>query len=91
MDIWRNTERHDGIVRRFWRDFGEILPNNLAPSRCTPLHKNRYGDLKRDLDTAGVRNNGVEEDPETHAKYISFYDPDGIAWELYSISTRSEV
>jgi len=48
-------------------------------------------DLKRDLDTAGVRNNGVEEDPETHDKYISFYDPDGIAWELYSISTRSEV
>ena len=48
-------------------------------------------DLKRDLDAAGVRNNGVEEDPETHAKYISFYDPDGIAWELYSISTRSEV
>src|SRR6266699_352932 len=48
-------------------------------------------DLKRDLDAAGVRNNGVEEDPETHSKYISFYDPDGIAWELYSISTRSEV
>ena len=48
-------------------------------------------DLKRDLDTAGVRNNGVEEDRETHAKYISFYDPDGIAWELYSISTRSKV
>src|SRR5438874_13698171 len=48
-------------------------------------------DLKRDLDAAGVRNNGVEEDPETHSKYISFYDPDSIAWELYSISTRSEV
>ena len=48
-------------------------------------------DLKRDLDAAEVRNNGVEEDPETHDKYISFYDPDGIAWELYSISTRSEV
>ncbi len=47
--------------------------------------------LKRDLDAAGVRNHGVEEDPETHSKYISFYDPDGIAWELYSISTRSEV
>ena len=47
-------------------------------------------DLKRDLDAAGVRNNGVEEDPETQSKYISFYDPDGIAWELYSISTRSE-
>jgi len=48
-------------------------------------------DLKRDLDTAGVRNNGVEVDPETHDKYISFYDPDGIAWELYSVSTRSDV
>ena len=48
-------------------------------------------DLKRDLDAAGVRNNGVEEDPETHSKYISFSDPDGIAWELYSVSTHSEV
>jgi catechol 2,3-dioxygenase-like lactoylglutathione lyase family enzyme len=45
-------------------------------------------DLQRDLDAAGVRNNGVEEDPETHDKYISFYDPDGIAWELYSVSTH---
>ena len=48
-------------------------------------------DLKRDLDAAGVRNNGVEVDPKSHVKYISFYDPDGIAWELYSNSTRSEV
>ena len=45
-------------------------------------------DLKRELDAAGVRNNGVEEDLETHDKYISFYDPDGIAWELYSVATR---
>ena len=45
-------------------------------------------DMKRELDAAGVRNNGVEEDPETHSKYISFYDPDGIAWELYAVSTR---
>jgi glyoxylase I family protein len=45
-------------------------------------------DLQRDLDAAGVRNNGVEEDLETHDKYISFYDPDGIAWELYSVSTH---
>ena len=45
-------------------------------------------DMQRDLDAAGVRNNGVEEDPETQHKYISFYDPDGIAWELYSVSTR---
>jgi len=48
-------------------------------------------DLKQDLDTAGIPNNGVEEDPETHDRYISFHDPDGIAWELYSISTRSQV
>lgn len=44
-------------------------------------------DLQRDLDAAGVRNHGVEEDPETHDRYISFYDPDGIAWELYAAST----
>ncbi len=48
-------------------------------------------ELKRDLDAAEVRNNGIEEDPETHDKYISFYDPDGIAWELYSISTPFEM
>ena len=47
-------------------------------------------DLKQELDAAGVPNNGVEQDPETHDKYISFHDPDGIAWELYSISTRSK-
>ncbi|HEX6481678.1 MAG TPA: VOC family protein [Ktedonobacteraceae bacterium] len=47
--------------------------------------------LQRDLDAAGVRNNGVEVDPETHDRYISFYDPDGIAWELYSVSNRPEV
>jgi glyoxylase I family protein len=45
-------------------------------------------DLRRNLDAAGVRNHGIEEDPETHDKYISFYDPDGIAWELYTSSAR---
>jgi len=48
-------------------------------------------EVKRDLDAAGVRNHGVEEDEETHDKYISFYDPDGIAWELYAVSTHSDV
>jgi catechol 2,3-dioxygenase-like lactoylglutathione lyase family enzyme len=43
--------------------------------------------MKQDLDAAGVPNHGVEEDPETHDRYISFHDPDGIAWELYWIST----
>jgi len=47
--------------------------------------------LKQELDAAGVHNNGVEEDLETHDKYISFYDPDGIAWELYSATTRSNM
>jgi hypothetical protein len=30
----------------------------------------------------------VEEDPATHRQYISFYDPDDIAWELYAVSPR---
>ena len=47
--------------------------------------------LKLDLDAAEVPNHGVEEDPETHDMYISFHDPDGIAWELYSVSTRPDV
>ena len=45
-------------------------------------------EMQRDLDAAGVRNNGVEEDPATHRQYISFYDPDDIAWELYAVSPR---
>jgi catechol 2,3-dioxygenase-like lactoylglutathione lyase family enzyme len=48
-------------------------------------------DLKQELDAAGVHNNGVEVDPETHDRYISFYDPDGIAWELYSVTNRYNV
>lgn len=40
--------------------------------------------LKEQLDAAGARNNGVEDDAMSGAKYISFYDPDGIAWELYA-------
>lgn len=48
--------------------------------------------VKLDLDAAEIPNNGVEEDPETHDRYISFHDPDGIAWELYAIRTpRSDV
>ena len=47
----------------------------------------QLADMQRELDAAGVRNNGVEVDPETHRQYISFYDPDDIAWELYAVST----
>lgn len=45
-------------------------------------------DMKRELDLAGVPNNGIEQDELTHASYISFFDPDGIAWELYSAFKR---
>ena len=46
-------------------------------------------ELKRQLDAAGVRNNGVEDDTLTGATYIAFYDPDGIAWELYAVPAAS--
>jgi len=42
-------------------------------------------ELQQQLDAAGVRNNGVEDDTLTGARYIAFYDPDGIAWELYAM------
>jgi catechol 2,3-dioxygenase-like lactoylglutathione lyase family enzyme len=52
----------------------------LAVDDAESLHE-----LKRQLDAAGVSNNGVEDDTLTGARYIAFYDPDGIAWELYSM------
>lgn len=42
-------------------------------------------DMKRQLDERGIRNNGVEKDTVTGADHITFYDPDGIAWELYAL------
>ena len=44
--------------------------------------------LQRQLDAAGVPNHGIEQDSATGAPYISFYDPDGIAWELYAMPAR---
>ena len=46
-------------------------------------------EIKQQLDAAGVRNNGVEDDTLTGARYIAFYDPDGIAWELYATPALS--
>jgi len=46
-------------------------------------------ELKQQLDAAGVRNNGVQDDTLTGARYIAFYDPDGIAWELYAMPVPS--
>lgn len=44
--------------------------------------------MKQSLDAAGVPNNGVQQDDFTGAPYIAFYDPDGIAWELYASPRR---
>jgi glyoxylase I family protein len=46
-------------------------------------------ELQRQLDVAGVPNNGIENDPLLGAEYVSFYDPDGIAWELYALPAQS--
>ena len=46
---------------------------------------NELEEMKRQLDFAGVPNNGVEQETMMPIRYISFYDPDGIAWELYEI------
>ena len=46
---------------------------------------NELEEMKRQLDLAGVSNNGVEQETMMPISYISFYDPDGIAWELYEI------
>lgn len=40
---------------------------------------------KRDLDAAKVPNDGIHDEPELNAKGLVFYDPDGIAVELYAI------
>ncbi len=70
-------------------------PQTLAHDRFNPYHvgldhvalevanSNDLLAMKRELDQAGVSNNGIEQDELTHATYISFFDPDGIAWELY--------
>ena len=44
--------------------------------------------LHQQLEAAGVPNNGVQTDEMSGAAYISFYDPDGIAWEFYPARDR---
>ena len=41
--------------------------------------------MKRDLDAAKIRNDGIHDEPALNAKGLVFYDPDGIAVELYAI------
>jgi catechol-2,3-dioxygenase len=39
--------------------------------------------LLKQLEAAGVQNNGIEDDRVLGGLYISVHDPDGIAWEFY--------
>ena len=41
--------------------------------------------MKRDLDAAKITNDGIHDEPALNAKGLVFYDPDGIAIELYTI------
>jgi catechol 2,3-dioxygenase-like lactoylglutathione lyase family enzyme len=39
-------------------------------------------EILAELKAAGVSNNGIEDDKVLGGQYISFHDPDGIAWEF---------
>jgi glyoxylase I family protein len=41
--------------------------------------------MKRDLDAAGIPNDGIHDEPALNARGLVLYDPDGIAIELYTI------
>jgi glyoxylase I family protein len=41
--------------------------------------------MNRDLDAARIPNDGIHDEPALNAKGLVFYDPDGIAIELYTI------
>ena len=41
--------------------------------------------IKQDLDGARIPNDGIHDEPTLNAKGLVFYDPDGIAIELYTI------
>jgi catechol 2,3-dioxygenase-like lactoylglutathione lyase family enzyme len=53
---------------------------SFAVDSVEQLHR-----IKRDLDAAGVPNDGIHDEPELSAKGLVFYDPDGIALELYAV------
>jgi len=41
--------------------------------------------IQQDLDGARIPNDGIHDEPALNAKGLVFYDPDGIAIELYTI------
>ena len=86
-----------GILLGLWGPAQETSPaDRFDPFRVGLDHlalavanAESLNELKQQLDAAGVRNNGVEDDTLTGARYIAFYDPDGIAWELYAMPASS--
>jgi glyoxylase I family protein len=42
--------------------------------------------LQRELDDADVPNDGIHDEPDLDAQGLVFYDPDGIALELYAFN-----
>jgi len=42
-------------------------------------------EMARALEAEGVRNEGVQDDAAFNAKALVFYDPDGIALELFAV------
>ncbi len=49
------------------------------------VNADKIPSLLAQLNAADVPNNGIQHDDLTGAQYIAFYDPDGIAWELYAM------
>jgi catechol 2,3-dioxygenase-like lactoylglutathione lyase family enzyme len=43
-------------------------------------------EIQRELDSAGIRNEGVQDDSTFNAKALVLYDPDGIPLELYALA-----
>jgi glyoxylase I family protein len=41
--------------------------------------------MKRELDGARIPNDGIHDEPALNAQGLVFYDPDGIAIELYTL------
>ncbi len=50
------------------------------------LATRRVAALCAPLDSAGIRNEGVQDDSTFNAKALVLYDPDGIPLELYALA-----
>ncbi len=99
MKLHANGLSHLGLrvtnLARAKRFYVDTLGCQLVREIDGAVLVNVYGTLislyGADSHSSSNDHHGVEEDLETHDKYISFYDPDGIAWELYSVSTHPDV